>query len=271
MDFTDSSVYTSDSDSDDTAQHVLRDFRRRPGYVPIGQQRYIRLERRVQRHLLVSVFDEQSLNLDTLFGDTAGGVQNYDADERARIRLERYRRRRFYAFEFFLPDAYPYNIDTLVNDWTEDRRVGIPQGDYNVRPFGQRLAPAQQLAADLGDHLVGAVGGEPEGSDWDDVAAPIAAPPHRRSPLAWCLQGARSEIKRCLLLYILDIRRANPNVSPNTAWSLLADRLRQEGAVTRAVDLEVLWWAAFGEPDGELFQQIFESSTQEVIALWYDL
>ena len=85
MDSSDRSVYTSDSDSDDTAHGVLRNFRRRLGNVSIQQQRYIRLERRVRRHLSTVVFDEQSLNLDTLFGVTAGGVQEYDADERARI------------------------------------------------------------------------------------------------------------------------------------------------------------------------------------------
>ena len=291
MDSSDSSVYTSDNDSDDTAQSVLRDFRRRTSNVSTQQQRVIRLERRVRRQLSTAVFEERSLNLDTLFGGPARGVQQYDVDERARIQLERHRRRRYYAFEYNLPDAL-YNLDVLSVDWADARQIGVPQGDFRApservwqipisRPFGQRFSPVQQLANELEDHLVGAVGGESEESDWDNFApsAPIVPPPYRaatqqrfpQSSLRTCLRGARTDIKRCLLLCILDIKRANPGVNPESAWTLLVERLRREEAITQEHEADALWQTAFGEPRGELLQRIITSSTQEVIALWYVL
>ena len=290
MEYSDSSVYTSGSESDDTAQSVLREHRRRPGTVSFQQQRFIRLERRVRRHLSISVFDEQSLNLDTLFGDTARGVQAYNDDERARVRLARFRRRRFYAYEYLLAEAN-YGLDILTNDWSEERRIGVPQGDFHVRPFGFRVSPAQRVATNFSNPRAG---GETDDSDWDQqTPAPIATPPYR-SPrpdryrqwlptrartgatslpppaqvVAGCLRGAKADIRRCLLWYILDIRRSNPNVEAETAWTQLVDRLVQERAITQASEAENLWRVAFGSPREESFQHLVGSSTQDLIALW---
>ena len=152
-----SSTSSSDSESADTVGRLIREFRNRPGGVSFYVQRNIRRDRCVYRSLAWSVFEEASLNLQTLFGEAQGEEElptppHFDVDERYAIRYDRQLRRRS-RFEGFAGRG-DYGIDTLFADpapVVETLPTQLPRDSFEDWAAGFEAAVADAYAAGSDD------------------------------------------------------------------------------------------------------------------------
>ena len=275
-----SSDSSSSSEEQDTVRGLFREFRNRPGRVNFFEQRNIRRDRDLERRLRWSIYEESSLNLVTLFGDAEGDELTtppfFGTSRRYCIRSERQSRRhaRLTSFNGF----GDYGIGNLFVEQP-------PAPPSPPRP----LAPPpeddfNQWVANLEAAVEGAVGGVDEQQDEFAAAIAIAATggevdwsrfaerplyiDETRTRLGFCLVGARTDIKRALVIAVVRIRETSPGLNARAAWRQLVARLRRERVVETELEASRMWTFAFNEPAGAHFRSIFEADFAVLYNLW---
>ena len=251
-----SSVSSSDSEFyDPTLQSELRNFDRRPGGVSFRLQGEIRLERSLRRIYEDYIPSQRSLNLGALFGDT-----EEDSDDEGYAGIPQ-GEGEFQRWAFGLRQS----VLEAQRDIVRTERI---YEDF----LPDRAADAAGAAGGAEeDELVDTTEGE---SDWDQLSHPGLPDTDtltRRSVVGNCLHLARADVARCLLGYVLNIRRGLPTIEPEVAWNQLVERLQRDEVVTQAQEAEVLWEAAFRSSREEHFRHIVEANRQEVVELWNTL
>ena len=273
-----SSYSSSDSEERDTVQSLIREFRYRPGGVDFYEQRNIRRERCLNRCLPWSIYEESSLNLATLFGDTEGDEPTpppyFSVRRRYCIRFERQSRRRarlvsFAGFENFgigslfkeptpAPASLPPPPQPRDNfgDWVANLEAAVEGAVGGVDEHQDEFHAAIATAA---------AGGE---VDWSRFATRPLYIDETRTRLGSCLVSARSDIKRALVIAVVRIRETSPGINARTAWRQLVARLQREGVIEREVEASRMWSFAFNEPAGAHFNFIFRADFAVLYDLW---
>ena len=97
-----------------------------------------------------------------------------------------------------------------------------------------------------------------DGSDWDNTEQ-AGSQQVNRSFLGQSLVDAKSEVKRLLLLAVLQIKVESPTITPEVAWQTLVIWLKRDRVVERDSEVTIAWVFAFNEPAQAHFRSVFES------------
>ena len=261
-------------------QGLFHEFRNRPGRVNFYEQRSIRRDRDQERRLRWSIYEESSLNLATLFGDAEGDELTtppyFGASRRYCIRYERQSRRhaRLTSFTGF----GDYGIGNLFEE--QSQAPPSPPTPSASPP----LDDFDQWVANLEAAIEGAVGGTDDRQDefataiaiaaaggevdWNSVATNRLYIDEERTQLGNCLVDARADVKRSLLIAVIQIRESSPEIGARTGWLRLVARLQREGVIERDVEASRMWTFAFNEHAATHFRYIFEADFAILYDLW---
>ena len=275
-----SSASSSDSDAADTVGRLIREFGSRPGGVSYFEQRNVRRDRFVRRLLEWPIFEESSLNLGTLFGESQedGSLPElpyFDADDRYATRFDRLSRRRSIIEN--AERRTGYGIEFLFEEPTPVAEAPQPQRSRDVFEdwaAGNDIDDAYAVGGNdvedvFGDAIAQAAAGIEV--DWNRFVAPRFYIDEARTSLGACLVGARSDIRRALITAVVRIRHTSPGINSRVAWRQLVARLLREGVVERESEVSRMWFFAFNESVGAHFQYIFEADFAVIYELWNHL
>ena len=258
-----SGTSSSDSESADIVERLIRNVRR---------------DRFVYRSLAWSIYEEASLNLRALFGEEEElpAPPHFDVDERYAVRYNR-RRSRFEGFA----GRGDYGIDTLFADpapVVETLPTQLPRDNFEDWAAGLEAAVANAYTAgsdndgerDLFGAAIAQAAAGAE-ADWGQFGTPRVYVDEPRTSLGHCLVEARTDVRRSLIVAVIQIRQASPDINVRTAWLQLVDRLRHERVIVRESEAERMWAFAFNESAALHFRYILEADYAEIDELWNHL